>query len=142
MTLYFKISELQFYAILFLILLIPVSKNYRLLIFGNRTEGIAVGYGEMGTVNPGSFDYTLFEFQTEKGNFEIRGPENVIYKPGEKVRVIYNKRNPGKCMILSFTYLYASANAMISGILLLLWIAFYTSFAKPQKHKPSSKKIS
>ncbi len=139
MTVYFKISKLQFYAILILILLIPVSKNYRLLIFGARTEGIAVGYGEMGTESPVGFDYTLFRFETDKGSFEIRGPENVIYKPGEKVRVIYNKRNPDKCMILSFTYLYASPNAMVSGILVLLWIAFYTSFTRPRKHKLSPK---
>jgi hypothetical protein len=142
MTLYFKISKLQFYVILFLILLIPVSKKYRLLIFGIRTEGIAVGYGEMRTTSPGSFDYTLFQFQTEKGSFEIRGPENVIYEMGEKARIIYNKRNPNKCMILSFTYLYESPNAMMSGILVLLWIAFYTSFAKPERHKLSRKSFS
>jgi hypothetical protein len=139
MTLYFKISKLQFYVILFLILLIPVSKNYRLLIFGTRTEGIAVGHGEMRIADPGTIEYTVFQFQTVKGSFVIRGPENVIYKPGEKVKVIYNSKNPNKCMILSFTYLYASANAMISGILMLLWIAFYTSFTKPERHKISRK---
>ncbi len=62
---------------------------------------------------------------------------------GEKARVIYNKRNPDKCMILSFAYIYSSPNALIPGIILLLWIAFYTSFTRPEKrrrlyHKPSS----
>jgi hypothetical protein len=145
MTLYIKISKLKFYGILFLILLIPVSKKYRLLLFGIRVEGIAVGYGEweMRSNIPGNYEYTLFQFQTEKGNFEIRGPENVIYELGEKARVIYNKKNPNKCMILSFAYLYSSPNALIPGIILLLWIAFYTSFTKPEKrhklyHKSSS----
>ena len=145
MTLYFKISKLKFYVILFLILLFPVSKKYRLLLFGIRTEGIAVGYGEweMSSTIPGNFEYTLFQFQTDKGSFVIRGPENVIYELGEKARVIYNKRNPDKCMILSFAYLYSSPNALIPGIILLLWIAFYTSFTRPEKrrrpyHKPSS----
>jgi hypothetical protein len=134
MTMYFKISKLKFYLILFLILLIPISKKYRLLLFGIRTEGIAVGYGELDVrfAIPGNFDYTLFQFQTEKGNFEIRGPENVVYKPGEKARVIYNKRNPNQCMILSFAYLYSSPNAAVPAIILMLWIAFYTSFAKPE----------
>jgi len=132
MILYFKISKLKFYVILFLILLIPVSKKYRLLLFGVRTEGIAVGYGEMRSIRPASFDYTLFQFQTDKGSFEIRGPENVIYELGEKTRVIYNKRNPNKCMILSFAYLYSSPNAAITGVLLLFWIAFYTSFTKSE----------
>jgi hypothetical protein len=138
MKLYFKISRLNFYVILFMILLIPVSKKYRLLLFGIRTEGIAIAYVDY-PVSPaisGNYDYTLFRFHTEKGIFEIRGPENVIYQPGDKVRVIYNKSNPDKCMILSFAYLYSSPNAMIPGVLLLLWIAFYTSFAKPEtKHK-------
>ncbi len=84
MTLYFKISKLKFYVILFLILLFPVSKKYRLLLFGIRAEGIAVGYGEweMSSTVPGNFEYTLFQFQTEKGSFVIRGPENVIYESG------------------------------------------------------------
>jgi hypothetical protein len=133
MTFYFKISKLKFYVILFLILLIPVSKKYRLLIFGIRTKGIAVGYGEMRSTRPDNFDYTLFQFHTDHGSFEIRGPENVIYELGEKARVIYSKRNPNKCMILSFAYLYSSPNAVIPGIILLLWIAFYTSFTKPEK---------
>lgn len=138
MTLYFNISKLKFYVILILILLIPVSKKYRLLIFGVRTEGIAVGYGEneIRSTAPAYFDHTLFRFDTEKGSFEIRGPENIIYNLGEKARVIYDKKNPNKCMILSFAYLYSAPNAMIPGVLLLLWIAFYTSFAKPDtKHK-------
>ena len=137
MTLYFKISKLKFYVILFLILLIPVSKKYRLLLFGIRAEGIAVGYGE-GEVRttPANFDYTLFQFHTEKGNFEIRGPENVMYELGEKTWVIYNKRNPNKCMILSFAYLYSTPNSLIPGFILILWIAFYTSFTKPEtRHK-------
>jgi hypothetical protein len=142
MTWYFKISKLKFYVILILILLIPVSKKYRLLLFGIRADGIAVGYGDgnLKTNIPGNSDYTWFRFQTEKGSYEIRGPENVIYKPGEKARVIYNKSDPNKCMILSFSYLYSSPNAMIPGIILLLWIAFYSSFTKPEnKPKPYRK---
>lgn len=142
MKLYFKITRLKFYGILFLILLIPVSKKYRLLLFGVRTEGIAVGYGEeqVRLTMPGNFDYTLFQFQTGKGSFQIRGPENIYYELGEKVRVIYNKRDPNKCMILSFSYLYSSPNAAVTGVLLLLWIAFYTSFTKPEtRHKPNRK---
>ena len=145
MTLYFKISKLKFYGILVLILLIPVSKKYRLLIFGVWTQGIAVGYGEneVRSTAPAYFDHTLFRFDTEKGSFEIRGPENVIYNLGDKARVIYEKRNPKKCMILSFAYLYSGPNAMIPGVHLLLWIAFYTSFTRPEikpkaYRKPSS----
>jgi hypothetical protein len=138
MILYFEVSRFKFYLILFLILLIPVSKKYRLLLFGIRVEGIAAGYGEtvVRSTEPGTYNWTLFQFPTEKGNFTIRGPENVIYKPGEKARVIYNKKNPNKCMILSFAYLYSSPNALVPGVILLLWIAFYSSFTKPKaKHK-------
>lgn len=144
MTLYFKISKLKFYVILFLILLIPVSKKYRLLLFGIRTEGIAVGYGEEDgrSAIPDNYDYTLFQFETENGNFKIRGPENFIYEPGEKARIIYNKKNPNNCMILSFAYLYSTPNALIPGIILLLWIAFYTSFTKPEKRHTLHRKFS
>jgi hypothetical protein len=145
MTLYFKISKLKFYAILVLILLIPVSKKYRLLIFGVWTEGIAVGYGEneIRSASPAYFDHTLFRFETEKGSYTIRGPENIIYDLGSRTRVIYEKKDPDKCMILSFSYLYSGPNAMVPGVLLLVWIAFYTSFTRPENRpkgypRPSS----
>jgi hypothetical protein len=135
MNLYFKISKLKFYVILILILLIPVSKKYRLLIFGTWTEGIAVGYGEneVRSTAPVRFDHTLFRFETEKGSFEIQGPESIIYNLGDKTRVIYAKKNPGHCMIFSFASLYSAPNAVIPGVLLLLWIAFYTSFSVAEK---------
>jgi len=139
-----KISKLKFFVILFLILLIPVSKKYRLLLFGTRTEGIAVGYGEsqgMSTL-PTGYDYTFFRFDTQTGSFEIRGPENVIYELGDKARVIYDKRDPNKCIIFSFDYLYSSPNAMLPGVLLLFWIAFYTSFVIPGRSQKSYRKPS
>jgi len=135
MTFYFKISKLKFYVILVLILLMPVSKNYRLLLFGIRTEGIAMGYNESQSISaiPANSDYTSFRFETEKGSFYISAPENITYKSGEKAKIIYDKNSPEKCMIYSFSYLYSGPNAIIPGVLFILWIAFYTSFKKPAK---------
>ncbi len=139
-----KISKLKFFIVLFLILLIPVSKEYRLLLFGTRTEGIAVGYGEIKgkSTLPTGFYYTFFRFDAGSGNFEIRGPENAIYELGDKARVIYDKKDPNKSIIFSFAYLYSSPNAMIPGVLVLFWIALYTSFAKPGRNQKSYRKPS
>jgi hypothetical protein len=38
----FRISRKNFWFITFLIVLLPISSKYRLLIFGKRTQGVVV----------------------------------------------------------------------------------------------------
>ena len=127
-----KVSKARFYFILILILLLPVSKKYKLLLFGERTEGVVVDYAEMIHLPVNYIDWhncAIIRFDANKETHYMRGPEDVMYEPGRKMKVIYDRKNPSKSLIPTFTYFYSIPNALIPGILLLLWIAFYTSFA-------------
>lgn len=135
-----KVSKTKFYLILVLILLLPVSKKYKLLLFGARTEGVVVDYAELIDL-PGNYidwhNCAIIRFDAHNETHYMRGPEDMMYKPGRKMKVIYDQKNPSKNMIPAFAYFYSMPNALIPGILLLLWIAFYTSFAP--KKSPSKK---
>ncbi len=127
-----KVSKVKFYIILVLILLLPISKKYKLLLFGVRTEGVVVDYAELIHLPVNYIDWhncAIIRFKANNQTHYMRGPEDVMYEPGRKMKVIYDKKNPSKSMIPAFTYFYSIPNALIPGILLLLWIAFYTSFA-------------
>ncbi len=127
-----KVSKTRFYFILVLILLLPVSKKYRLLLFGTRTEGVVVDYAELIHLPVNYIDWhncAIIRFDANNKTYYMRGPEDVMYEAGRKMKVIYDNKNPSKSMIPAFAYFYSMPNALIPGILLLLWIAFYTSFA-------------
>ncbi len=127
-----KVSKAKFYIILVLILLLPVSKKYKLLLFGARTEGVVIDYAELIHLPENYIDWhncAIIRFDANNETHYMRGPEDVMYKPGRKMKVIYDHKNPSKSMIPTFTYFYSIPNALVPGILLLLWIAFYTSFA-------------
>ncbi|MFO7370338.1 MAG: hypothetical protein R6X09_08725 [Bacteroidales bacterium] len=127
-----KVSKTKFYFVLILILLLPVSKKYKLLIFGTRTEGVVVDYAELIDLPVNYLDWrncAIIRFNANNKTHYMRGPEDVMYEPGRKMKVIYDRKNPSKSMIPAFAYFYSMPNALLPGILLLLWIAFYTSFA-------------
>lgn len=127
-----KVNKTKFYIILVLILLLPVSKKYKLLLFGARTEGVVVDYAELIhlPVNyVGWHNCAIIRFDSNNETHYMRGPEDVMYESGKEMKVIYDKKKPSKCMIPTFAYFYSMPNALLPGIFLLLWIAFYTSFA-------------
>lgn len=127
-----KVNKTKFYFILVLIVLLPVSKKYKLLLFGARTEGIVVDYADLIHLPVNYIDWhncAIIRFDANNQTHYMRGPEDVMYEPGRKMKVIYNKKEPSRSMIPTFAYFYSMPNALIPGILLLLWIAFYTSFA-------------
>lgn len=135
---YLKIKKSTFYLINFLILLLPVSNQYKLLLFGVRTTGVAVDY----EISAGSFDVTggsaeyrstIFEYTAGDHKYRITGPQNRIYKLGETKKIIYNKNKPGKSMMPSIAYLYSFKRIIIPVILFIVWLAFYSSFVRAER---------
>lgn len=117
----------MFYSTILLFLLLPVGRHFELFLFGGRTDGVAT-YRDSSHWGSGTLTSTVFEFKVNGYSYFIEGPSNVDYKMGEKCKVIFKKKNPRRCIIPSFSYLYLSINAALSASLLITWIAFYTSF--------------
>jgi len=115
-----------------MIILLPVTTQYRLLLFGNYTTGVVVGEEYVRTLGIsalGPEKYSVIQFSTADGKVvEFYGPENFDYQVGSILRVVYNPAKPTECMVFSLGALYTGRNAIIPGILFLLWMAFYLAF--------------
>ncbi len=135
----FKISKLQFWAVTLLILLFPLSSKYKLILWGEKTQGAVVDHKKVGFGRLSEYDtYSVIQFNADNRTIRMYGPENTKYELGDSITVYYNKNNPQNCMIFSFAYIYTGRSAIIPFVLLLLWIAFYTAFKDKQNVKPTS----
>ncbi len=121
-----------FWFITIILLSLPVTTQYRLLIFGKYTNGIVVDHkqvNDLGIATLGSDVYPVIQFKTQNEEvFQMYGFENFEYPIGTQLRVVYNPDNPKSCIIFTFGNLYTSRRAIIPGILFLLWLAFYLAF--------------
>lgn len=117
-----------------LLLIFPFGRHLDLFLFGERTEGVADHLTHVDFTSDGNFTSMVFKFDAENRSYTIEGPVNVKYLFDEKCKIIYKKGNPLNCIIPTFAYLYLSTQASISFFILIVWIAFYTSFW--QKKRP------
>jgi hypothetical protein len=115
-------------------MLLPISKQWKLLIFGVRTTGVAVDYKILNSRAEYNSEYaktTIFQYKVGNTAYRILGPSNSVYELGEERRIIYDQKRPSKSMIPSLAYLYSFHRIIIPILILLVWIAFYTSFTPP-----------
>lgn len=126
------VSPKMFWFITLMILLLPVTMQYRLLLFGVYTKGQVVGVehvSTLGIVNIGPDKYSIIRFSTPDGTVvQFYGPENFEYPVGRELKVVYNPKNPKECSVFSIGAIYAGRKAIVPGILFLLWMAFYLAF--------------
>ncbi len=133
---YIKISKNTFYITIVLIMLLPISKQWKLLMFGTRTTGVAVDYKILNQradmqYNSEYAKTTIFQYQVGNAAYRVLGPSNSVYELGEEHKIIYDKRRPSKSMIPTIAYMYSFHRIIIPMMVLLVWIAFYTSFTPP-----------
>gem|GEM_PF-2987934 len=142
---YINISKNKFWIITLLILLVPISKETRLLLFGKRTTAEVVSYRiyhsqsslqETTYRSRGDYSYkcAVFQFRTENAIVKMDGPAYVKYDLGEKRNVIYDAKHPEKSIMPNIAYLYGFRRCILPILLLLVWIALYTSFKPPKSY--------
>lgn len=130
----FKISRLQFWVVTLLILLLPLSSKYKLIIWGEKTIGKVVDHKKVNSGRLSEYDtYSVIEFKADSVTVRMYGSENTTYEIGDSIPVFYKKDNPKVCMILSFSFIYTGRSAIIPFILLLIWLAFYNAFKEKKE---------
>ncbi len=135
----FRISRFQFWIVALLILMLPISSKYKLIVRGEKTTGKVIEHKKVVSGRLSGYDtYSVIEFRADSLTIRMYGPENTIYDLGDSITVFYNKKDPKNCMILSLTYIYTGRGAIIPLVLLLIWIAFYTAFKDKGNSKPTA----
>jgi hypothetical protein len=135
-----KITRRFFWAIFFLALLLPLSKNWRLLLFGNKTYGVVSGYSKGNYANANNSyryrdTYSVIKFTSDHEEVSFLGPDNLILPVGKKIRIYYDPRHPTHCIPLHFTSLYLGKQMIIPAVFLFLWVALYTALKQTEQQK-------
>ncbi|MUP38285.1 hypothetical protein [Labilibaculum euxinus] len=133
-----KISGSRFLIITILILLIPIYANWKLIVYGEKTEGIVIKIVEENTGMLLSF-YSVIAYEANQKQFTLKGPENVEYPIGKKFQILHLQEDPQNAIIFSIKGFYLNKFTSTSFVLFVLWIAFYLSFSPKSANRDSGK---
>lgn len=133
----YRISKGAFGGICLLILLLPVSRHWKLLSSGERTTGTVRSYVYRMAEDVGGERYPVeasaIEFEADGVIHEAYGPVNFEYKKGRTVPVFYQRDDPGNNCVATFSGFYLNYYAVFPIVLLAIWYAFYLSFNNYRK---------
>jgi len=133
----YRISKWASLAITLLILLLPVSRHWRLLTSGERTTGTVTRYVarvlqqplRKGTIEEAS----EIEFIANGTGYRTYGPEGLAYRKGREVKIFYNPKDPSVNCVATFSGFYLNYYTVVPVALLIVWYAFYLSFNNYRK---------
>lgn len=133
----YRISKWAFGGICLLILLLPVSRHWRLLSTGERTTGTVTRYtirvaeeivSEIDLVRASEI-----EFEVDGVIHQTYGPPNYEYETGRNMTVFYMQKDPSHNCIATFSGFYLSNYTVLPIVLITFWYAFYLSFNMRKK---------
>ena len=133
----YSISKWAFRGICILIIILPLSRHWRLLTGGDRAMGTVTGFVMQAeeTVMGESEVYYASEvsFFVDGREHKAYGPANYEYKSGREIRVFYDPDEPSRSCLFTFSAFYLDNYTVLPVILLVLWAAFYLSFNNYRK---------
>jgi hypothetical protein len=128
----YSISKWAFRAICLLIVILPVSRQWRLLSTGDKargtvTEQVVRKKEILGKETEAGFASEI-QFEVDGKIYQAYGPPNYEYTPGRSIMVFYDPELPSQNCIATFGGFYLNNYIVLPIILLVLWAAFYMSF--------------
>lgn len=133
----YSISKWAFRGICLLIIILPVSRHWRLLITGKKAVGIVKLYTLRGKKDISGetdlFYASEIQFEANGESHTTYGPANYEYTPGRKIIIFYNRKDPSRNLISTFSGFYLNSYIILPLILLTVWAAFYLSFNNYQE---------
>lgn len=132
----FVLSPIRFWGIIILILLFPLSMNWKLMVNGTVTEGTVVSRLKLPEPARRTSKWPFFpvvEYYAEGQRYEAEPPENVKYREGRKIRVLYHRDDPGRYMLLCFSGIFLDTEMAGAGIVLVLWLTFFWTYGRMGK---------
>lgn len=133
----YSISKWAFRGICVLILILPVSRHWRLFITGAKAPGTVtrmVIHAEESLVGEKEMVYVSeIGFEVDGATHKAYGPANYEYTPGRHITVFYDRNDPAHNCIATFSGFYLNNYTVLPVILLVVWAAFYMSFNNYRK---------
>ena len=133
----YSISKWAFRGICVLILLLPVSRHWKLLTTGGKAVGTVTQYTSRIVEDiMGARDLeqaSEIEFTVEGVTHITYGPRNYEYDKGRTLKVFYLRKDPTENCIATFSGFYLSNYFILPIVLFTVWLAFYLSFNNIRK---------
>jgi len=128
----YSISKLAFWGICLLILVLPVSRHWRLLSTGVKTTGTIKDYTLIvhePMIGEKTVQYASeVQFSTGDSLCITYGPFEYEMTPGKQLTLWYDPDDPSRNCLFTFSGFYLSSYSVLPIMLLILWGAFYLSF--------------
>jgi hypothetical protein len=81
------------------------------------------------------------EFQVDGQTYKAYGPGNYEYRQGRTLRIFYDRKDPSRNCVATFSAFYLSSYTILPVILITLWAAFYLSFNNYRKRQKRDSKL-
>ena len=139
----YRISQWTFLGICLLILSLPLSRHWRLFLKGEKATGTVtqftmIVHEDMAGVKDIWYVSEVL-FEANGITHKAYGPEDLEYKQGRTIPVIYHPADPSRYCLLTFSGLYLNNYMILPVVLFIVWTAFYLSFNSYSKNKSRSK---
>jgi len=133
----YRISKWVFAGICILILLLPVSRHWKLLTTGERTTGtVTQMVRRIMEKRPGErypVQASEIEFMVNGIPYKTYGPSNFEYREGRQLTIFFDRKTPSENCVCTFTGFYLNNYVVLPIVLLTVWAAFYLSFNNYRK---------
>jgi hypothetical protein len=128
---------MHFLLVFVLILVLPVLKEWKTLLQGDRVEGVVVETKKEITGN-GSLirgvEYrSIIGYNYKDRAYFIPGPENLVYETGIKIPLIIHPEKEDEVIIANLAGFYIHNRSIAMIVVLILWIAIYTTIVQLQR---------
>ena len=139
-----RLKTIHFLVVCILILILPVLKEWDMVLNGDRVEGVVIETRKEVTGKESlirGIEYrSIIRYQYKNKVYTIAGPENLVYETGKKVPLIVHPDKGGEVMIASLTGFYIHRRSIALIIVLILWIAIFTTIVQVQRGTTYSRK--
>ena len=128
-----------FWFILVLILLLPFTRNWKLLVFGDYTRGkvkeVKTTIDMIDKTFGGETSVSVIDYAVKGELYEVNGPIDLKLPEGKKLPIVYNKENPNEYLIINIRTIYLGKMVILPFVLFVIWISFYLSIRESNRPK-------
>ena len=132
-----RLNIIHFLLVFVLIMVLPVLKEWDMLLSGERIEGVVIETkkkitGQESLIRGVEFR-SIIRYDYNNQAYFIDGPENLVYETGKKIPLIVHPEKEGEVIIANLAGFYIHRRSIALIVVLILWIAIYTTIVQVQQ---------
>ncbi len=132
-----RLNIIHFLFVFVLILVLPVLKEWKTLLQGDRVEGVVIETKKevtgKGSLIRGVEYRSIIRYNYNNRTYLISGPENLVYETGKKIPLIVHPEKEDEVIIANLAGFYIHNRSIAMIVVLILWIAIYSTIVQIQR---------